>query len=81
MFVCICVPPIRVVHPGTSSWVALFEVLLQFPVLVIEHKQYYNEMCMSHSRHYIIILHDIYNTKIVGVLKIVAVLVRVVSEG
>ena len=49
--------------------------------IVIEHKQYYNKRCTSRCRHYIIIEHDVYNTKIVGVLKIVAVQPRVVSRG
>ena len=70
-----CVAPIRMVHPGTP--------LLKFPVIVIEHKQYYNGKCMSCSRHHVIIVYEVYNnlpyTKIV--LKIGAVLAGLVSEG
>ena len=51
-FVCLFVPPFRMVHPGTplSSGVTLQEV--QFQDKIIDHKQYYNEKC----RHYIIIV-------------------------
>ena len=64
-----CVPPIRMVCALLPSWSAPWEV--QYQDIIIEHKGYYNLKCTSYSRHYIIIVHKVYNTRIV--LKIVAV--------
>ena len=62
-------------HSSCNSPIVVTPQGVEFPCIVLEFQEYYNEECMSYSKHYYY-LHEVYNnippyTKIV--LKIGAV--------